>query len=151
MPVSNLTLYKLLFVAEIITAEFLFTFRLKKRKYFVLRALGCIAVLFVIAAFFPEISADAFYSSFMFLTLFALTVPALWLCYDERWQNMVFCALAAYTLQHFAYELANLALSLIVWGKSPILGMYDKEQMDFWAFDKQSCFVILVYFFWYLA
>ncbi len=151
MPVSNLTLYKLLFVAEIITAEFLFTFRLKKRKYFVLRALGCIAVLFVIAAFFPEISADAFYSSFMFLTLFALTVPALRLCYDERWQNMVFCALAAYTLQHFAYELANLALSLIVWGKSPILGMYDKEQMDFWAFDKQSFLLIFVYLLCYFA
>ncbi len=151
MPVSNLTLYKLLFIAEIITAEFLFTFRLKKRKYFVLRALGCIAVLLVIAAFFPAISANAFYSSFMFLTLFALTVLALWVCYNERWPNMVFCGLAAYTLQHFAYELANLALSLIVWGKSPILGMYDKEQIDFWAFDKQSLLLIFVYLLCYFA
>lgn len=64
---------------------------------------------------------------------------------------MVFCALAAYTLQHFAYELANLALSLIVWGKSPILGMYDKEQMDFWAFDKQSFLLIFVYLLCYFA
>lgn len=151
MPVSNLTLYKLLFMAEILSAEFLFTFRLKKRKYFILRAIGCAVVLFTVAAFFPEASADALYSSFMFLTLFAVTVPALLLCCDEPWQNVVFCAMAAYTLQHFAYELANLALSLIVFGKSPILGMYDKGPIDFWAFDKQSLLLIFVYLLCYFV
>lgn len=151
MPVSNLTFYKLLFVAEIIVAEFLFTFHLKKRKLFALRAVGCIVLLFLIAAFFPEAVSNALYSSFMFLTLFALTVPALKFCYDEPWQNIVFCATAAYTLQHFAYELANLALCLIVWGKSPILGMYDTGQADFWAFDKQSFLLISVYLLCYFA
>lgn len=151
MPVSNLTFYKLLFIVEIIAAEFLFTFHLKKRKYFALRAIGCCVVLLLAAAFFPEIVSNAFYSSFMFLTLFALTVPALKLCYEERWQNIVFCAMAAYTLQHFAYELANLALCLIVWGKSPILGMYDKGQADFWAFDKQSFLLIFVYLLCYFV
>ena len=145
MPISNLTLYKLLFIIEILTAEFLFTFRLKKRKYYVLRALGCIAVLLTAALFFPEIDAGALYSSFMFLTLFALTIPALWLCYAEPWKNVIFCAVAAYTLPHFAYELASLALSVIVWGKSPLLGMYDDGQIDFWAFDKESILLITVY------
>ena len=134
-----------MFIIEILTAEFLFTFRLKKRKYYVLRALGCIAVLLTAALFFPEIDAGALYSSFMFLTLFALTIPALWLCYAEPWKNVIFCAVAAYTLQHFAYELASLALSVIVWGKSPLLGMYDDGQIDFWAFDKESILLITVY------
>lgn len=151
MVVSNLTLYKLLFMAEILVAEFLFTFRLKKRKYFVWRAIGCAAVLFVVAAFFPEVSSNALYSSFLFLSLFALTVPALLICCDESWQNVVFCATAAYTLQHFSYELANLMLSFIVAGKSPILGMYDTGAVDFWAFDKWSVLLIFIYLLCYFV
>ena len=145
MLVSNLTFYKLLFIAEIAVAEFLFAFPLKKRSYFVWRFAGCLAVLLGIAAVFPVIDGNAWYSSAMFLVLFALTVPMLWFCYNESWLNVFFCAMAAYTLQHFAYELANLALSLIVRGKSPILGMYDNNNADFWAFDKQSAFFILIY------
>ena len=151
MPVSNLTLYKLLFVAEILAAELLFTFRFKKRRLFVLRAIGCCAVLFVVAAFFPVIADNALYSSFLFLFLFGLTVPALWLCYEEPLQNVFFCAMAAYTLQHFANELANLVLSLIVKGKSPIHGMYDTGPIDFWAFDKESFLLIFVYLLCYFV
>lgn len=151
MPISNLTFYKLLFVVEIVAAEFLFTFHLKKRRLFVLRFLGCVATLLGIAAVFPVVADNAWYSSAMFLTLFALTVPVLWFCYEETWLNIFFCAMAAYTLQHFAYEFANLVLSLIVWGKSPILGMYDSGPADFWAFDKESILYILVYLFCYFV
>lgn len=145
MPLSNLTFYKLLFVVEIAVAELLFALPLKKKNYFILRFVGCLSVLLGIAAVFPVVADNAFYSSAMFLILFALTIPLLWLCYAESWLNIFFCAMAAYTLQHFAYELANLVLSLIVVGKSPILGMYDSHSADFWAFTKESVFYMLVY------
>lgn len=151
MLISNLTLYKILFAAEIIAAEILFTFRLKKRKYFVLRAIVSVAAVFLIAAFFPVFADNALYLSFMFVSIFAFTVLALWFCYEELWKNVFFCAIAAYTLQHFSYELANLALSLVVWGKSPVLGMYDNGQIDFWAGDKLSFLMLFVYLMCYVA
>lgn len=151
MLVSNLTFYKLLFVVEIVVAEFLFAFNLKKRKYFILRFAGCILVLLGVAAVFPVVADNAWYSSIIFLVLFALTVPMLWFCYAEPWLNILFCAIAAYTLQHFAYELANLLLSLLVWGRSPILGLYDSGTADFWAFTKESIFYMLIYLMCYFA
>lgn len=151
MPLSNLFFYKLLFIFEILAAELLFTFRLKKRNRFVLRFSCCVTALFVIAAFFPVADNSTWYVSFMFLVLFSLTLPMLGLCYAQPWVNVFFCGMAAYTTQHFAYTLANLALSLVLQGRSPILGMYDNQNVDFLAFDKQAVFFILLYLLCYVA
>lgn len=151
MPITNLFFYKILFIAEILAAEFIYTFRLKKKPRFALRFSACCALLLAAAALFPIFVNTFWYSSFMFLALFSLTVPALRFCFDEPLSNVFFCAMAAYTTQHFAYELANLALSLINEGKSPLLGMYDNEAVDFWAFDKESVFLMLAYVICYVA
>ena len=41
----------------------------------------------------------------MFLSLFGLTLLALWFCFDEPFGNLLFCAVAGYTVQHLAYLL----------------------------------------------
>ena len=92
---SNLFFYKILFSAEILVAEFLFTFRLNKRNCFPLRlAFVCAAVL-GISALYPIPFNTFWYSSLMFLVLFSVTLPALRVCYDEPFANLFFCALAA--------------------------------------------------------
>lgn len=101
--------YKLLFMAELLIAEGLATYTLKKRSCFAGRVIACVlgcglaAFLFLLG----EFSYNAVYSSFMFLALFACTLVALKLCYDEPWVNVLFCGIIAYTFQHIAFEVYN--------------------------------------------
>lgn len=144
---SSLFFYKILFCVEVLVAEFLFTFRLKKRKHFALNFATVCAVCIAVASLFPteHAAADTFwYNSLMFLTLFAITVPGLRLCCDEPLSNVFFCAMAAYTTQHFAYELANLALSLILRARSPLFGMYTEREIAF-GFDRETAFLVAGY------
>ena len=142
MPTLNL--YRLLFMAEIFTAEFLFMFRMEKRKLFVLRFLGCILVGCAFTFALP-LHYNAFYTSFTFLLFFSVTVPMMKFCCDISWSNAFFCGIAAYTIQHFAYGLANLLMTLISWGTSPILGVYFEGIFSFSSFDWGSLFIALVY------
>lgn len=108
---TQLDFYKILFMAELLVAEFLFTFRSKKRRYFAARislmAVVCIALAFLC----PVLLYNEWYVSIMFFVLFALTMPFLKLCYDESWLNIVFCAFAAYILQHFGYALSSFIIT----------------------------------------
>lgn len=150
--IAGITYYKILFTLEILVAEFLFTFRLKKRKLFALKlSLGAV-VLLVIAAFFPTLPKEnPWYTSFTFFTLFALTVPLLAFSYKESLINVLFCCIAAYTLQHFAYELANIILSLVAYGENPIMDIYSSKPVDFSSLDKRAVFYLLVYIFCYIC
>ncbi len=145
--------YKILFAAEILVAEFLFVFRLKKRKHFFFRFAAMCALVLAAAAAYPVgfAAADTFwYSSLMFFAIFALTIPGLWLCFDESVLNLFFCAMAAYTTQHFAYELANLLLALIMQGRSPLLGMYTEETISI-GFNRETLLFVVGYLLCYLA
>lgn len=83
MIFSDLFFYKILFAAEISVAEFLFTFRLKKRRMFWVRFPLCCAALAVLAAFFPTPFESPWYSFFTFFSIFALSIPILFFCYDD--------------------------------------------------------------------
>ena len=79
---SPLYWYKMVFMAELLVAEGLATYTLKKRPKFALRAvlcvLGCEALAFLCPVF--DFSYNAVYTSFMFLLLFAvamLVIPAI--------------------------------------------------------------------------
>lgn len=103
--------YKPIFLTELIIAEALFTVRLKRRSFFYLRLLGSLAIDFAAAFAFPIVAYNAVWCSFMFLCLFAVTVMTLKLRYNESWLNILFCAIAGYTLQHIAYETYDLIVA----------------------------------------
>ena len=154
--INSLLFYRLIFMAELFTAEFLFIYPLKKLKHFGLRFAGsvaaglCLTSLFLLVDIFaPEFAPNAYYTSFTFLLLFACTIPMLKFCCDESWLNVFFCGIAAYTTQHFAYGIANIVLSLIEWGRSPIIGMYFGDALDFTKFGLETFFLVLVYLFAY--
>ncbi len=142
---TNIFFTKILFAVEILVAEFLFTFRLKKRRLYALRFAACVVALLAAAALFPVPVNNAWYTSFMFFVLFAVTVPMLEFCYSERWINMLFCAIASYTIQHFSYQCATLLLTLVSFGSNPIIGMYGNSAVDIMAFDKLSVLYMLIY------
>lgn len=101
---TQLFWYKLIFMAELIVAESLFSFRLKKRSFFILRLIISLILCFAFAFAVPIISYDATYGSIMFLVLFLFTVGALKFIFKESMVNIIFVAIAGYTTQHIAYE-----------------------------------------------
>ena len=142
----------LLFAIEIILAEILFTYRLKKRQHFLQRAavwIGVTLACTVVCGFLPsEVLENAIFSSLIFLGIFLLTLLLLYFCYKESWINILFCGIAAYTTQHFAFQVSNLVTTIALGAENPILGMYSGGQMiDLFAGDLQSLFWALVYLF----
>lgn len=145
-----LLFYRFLFIVELFTAESFFIFRLRKRKYFFLYMLIGVVADVGIACAMPLLY-NMFFTDFTFLLLFAVTLPMLKLCCNESWKNIFFCGIAAYTMQHLAYSVANLFMSLIEWGRSPILGMYFEGEIRVASFDLNTLFIVLVYLFSYFV
>ena len=102
---TGLSLYKLLFMAQLLFGEGMFLFRLERRPRFAPRLAAAIGAMFLITALFPILEYNAWYVSFLFLTLFLCSLLAMRRCYDEPWGNILFCGIAGYTVQHLAYLL----------------------------------------------
>ena len=65
---TYIVFYKFLFVIELVIAEILYSFRLKKRKMYILRFIGSLLILFLAAAIpFPN---STFYFSCLNSLLF---------------------------------------------------------------------------------
>lgn len=105
---SPLFWYRLVFLTELVISEGLFTFKLKKRPYFALRTVIAVLACYAVAFCFPIFAYNSLYVSFMFLFYFLMTVVALHLLYAVPLRNVIFCAVAAYAVQHTAYELYTL-------------------------------------------
>lgn len=102
---SVLFWYKLLFTAEIIVAELIFVANLRRRSRFILRAVGSVGGLFLFAFLFPIVAYNAVWTCFMFFMMFFASLCAIKICFKECWWNIVFCGLAAYTIQHISFVL----------------------------------------------
>lgn len=130
--VSNLFYYKLIFITELMIAEFIFLNRLRKRSYYVLRLLGSVALnyLFTFLIPIPQWGYNALYSSAMFILIFFFTVVTAKFCYVERYVNLLFCCLAGYGTQHITYELYNFVL--VLFDFNPAGGnIYSSQTGDF--------------------
>ncbi len=146
MYFTALYFYKNLFIIELLMAEFLFCFYLKKKNAFILRfgliSCICLIISFVIPIFYN----NSISSSILFLSLFLMTLPLLKFCYDEPFINVFFCSIAAYTTQHLAYSISNLLTSFIKWGESPMVNIYYNStssiQLDGYFFAWLSLYFI---------
>ena len=100
--ISNLYLYKFVFMSALLIAESMFLFRLKKRPYFGLRILFSLLICYGAATVFPIPYYGALYCSFMFMCFFFLTVLTTCFCYELRFREIIFCNIAGYSVQHVA-------------------------------------------------
>ena len=142
---SSIFLNKLLFTLEIIVAELLCTVYLKKKSRYPLRLAAYIALSLAAGAAFPVAVNNMPYACFMFFSLFAVTVLLLKFLYNEPWINILFCSVAAYTVQHFAYELANLIMIVAVKNSAPVFGMYTSSVVDLTALSHAQIIYALIY------
>lgn len=131
-----------LFVAELLLAEFMFIYRLKRRRFFALRAMAGVAACFLFAFLFPVVSDNALYCSLIFLSIFSFTVLAGKFLFRNTWMTVLFCCLAGYTTQHLSYELYSIALSLS--GTAQSNSFYGSA--EFWEiFPNLAVFVIYLF------
>ncbi len=148
MPV--LLFYRLLVMVEIFLAEVLFAMRLRRRSLFPLRFVACLIAGIGLAVVLP-LYYNAFYTSFTFLLLAFATVPMLKFQCDESWLNIVFCVIAAYTIQHFSYGVANFLLTCVQQGQNVLFGMYGDGVIDISAFNLNTLLIVLLYVFAYFV
>lgn len=108
---TQLFWYKLLFMVELLVADALFSFRFKRRSFFVVRVCSSAAVCLAAALFFPIVQYNAVYCSFMFLFFFVLSLITLKFCFNEPMINVLFSGIAGYATQHIAYEMYDLIVT----------------------------------------
>ena len=101
--------YKAIFTVELLLAEYICAVGLKKRRLFWLRAVGSAVFCIGLAFALPVPVYNAFYSSGVFLLLFAVSLMCFWLCYEVKLTTALFRTVAGYTAQHIAYQIFDLA------------------------------------------
>lgn len=145
---TQLELYKSFqFVCELLIAETLFSLKLvRRRRFYIFLPLSLVGV-FLFSWLLPVASTNAFYISFMFFMIFAVTVLAAKATFGESWIKIVFCMLAGYTVQHLAYEFYNISLIALGANKNSPMGFYG----DGAALPWHDPFIAVVYFFVYFV
>ncbi|MCH5157885.1 MAG: sensor histidine kinase [Clostridiales bacterium] len=122
---SPLFWFRPVFIVLLFLAEAFFCFKLNRRKGFAWKLPVCIAVCIGLAFAIPYKIDNAIYGAFMFFVLFALTLVTGIIVFDEPIRNILFCAIAGYTVQHIASELCELFNSIMVCYSSFRLDIYD--------------------------
>jgi len=129
MELTSLFVYKFQFMTALLIAEGLLLLRLPRRNRFPVRASLAVSACFLAALLFPILNYNALYSSVMFLAFFALTVPAVKLCFDVSWRGCIFCTVAGYSVQHLASVCYDIVLT--VGGFSGTTQIYSNHAAQF--------------------
>ncbi len=141
--------YKLIFAAELISAECLAAYTLKKKNKFALRMLAATLAVFAVAFACPIIVYNAIYSSFIFFIIFIASLVAMKFCLNEPWQNVFFCGLVSYTTQHLAYESFNWFCNVSDIGN--FIAVYDgQSEFELNGFMILAYAVIYLILYWFM-
>ena len=143
--------YEYLFMAELIVAGALFSYRFARRSKFPLRVIGAIAVCYlaVFGLSMTGAAGEGWQASLVFIAMFAVFCGAFMFVYDISVKGMLFCTIAAYTAQHLAYEIFKL-----IFTQFDILvaqNMYGNDPFDLSSIGVETIVAALVYVNVYLA
>lgn len=140
---SNLFIYKIIFVIEIYIGELLFGITLKKKPLFWLRLIFGVLLNVGFALLLGLLPIDnTFVSTLIFPLIFIFSIGVLKFSFDRSLITMIFIGFAAYTVQHFSYELTSFMMSLIIWDRPPIYDMYASNVLFFKDFSLHSFFIV---------
>ena len=148
---TELFLYKFVFIAELLIAMHMYSFRMKKRKRFALRVALGVVVCMALGYAYPVMSFSPWYASLMFLVLFFICAASLFFIYDIPVKQVFFLSVASYTTQHFSHELYSLIATTTRLALEPTLGMYGDEIFTFDFGSARFWFSGLVYIEVYLV
>ena len=127
--ITELMIYKVIFVIEILVSMHLFSSKLIRKNKYNLRLTLSILIPLLISILFPifkNFSYSWWYSSLMFLILFVVCVTSMFFVYDSSWQKLFFISITSYTIQHLAHEIYNI-ISLTLNMSGSTSGVYGDE------------------------
>ena len=127
--ISYFAFYKVIFMVQLLIAEALFTFRLRRRSLFWLRWCLSAALCLACAALFPWEPQGPVSLSLIFLLLFALTLACGFFCFKVSALSLLFCMAIAYAVQHFGYCVSNCML-LLSGLNANVYGIYTEEVLS---------------------
>lgn len=96
------------FLVELLLAEFLFTFWLKKRDQWFLRLLSSFAVLFALSLLWPA-SWAGLVKAVKYLLVFLGSVAGIWSIFQISPWEAIYRGAAAYAAQHIAFHAAHVS------------------------------------------
>ena len=97
--------FKFVFLFEILVAETLLVYRVKRRPHFARRAAIAAAGLLLFTFALPIPYYNALYSSALFILIFTATLAALKFCLDTSWGNVVYYGFFSYNEQHISFQI----------------------------------------------
>lgn len=118
------------FVLELILAEVLYVYKLRRKSHFPLRVMAALLVFFGFSYWFPVPTNDALYCSFTFFVLFLVSFFLCKFLYKESWLTVTFCCFAGYTTQHLSYEIYTLVVNLMGANAGSPMGSYGSDTFD---------------------
>lgn len=142
---TELFFYRPVFMVEILLAMHLFLFRLRKKKLYPLRVTLSCLLLIGLSFAYPLASYSSWYISIMFLAMFLLATFSLFFIYDVQKRYIVFCAITAYTVQHFSHEIYNLIVNAFSLVTSGTIGLYGNNLVDFSKLNGGSIGLLSLY------
>lgn len=119
---DHIAFYKQQFLLQLLIGEGIFLFRLEKRASFRYLAPLSVAMLFLLTFFLPKNSSGPFSSAAQYLFMFGCSLVAIRLCFVEPFQNLLFCGIAGYTIQHLSYLIFTI-LAQYVFSSVGLLGV----------------------------
>lgn len=144
--------YKFVFLGELLVAEFLITYTLKKKERIWVRLLLSVIALAAVTFALPIFSYNAAYSSLLFIIIFILSIFSMRFCLDEPPRNIIFCALLAYITQHIAYELSEFVMLIMNVDGTGFYGSeYSGQNFALQALITLICFAIVYWLVWALV
>ncbi|MBQ1492655.1 MAG: histidine kinase, partial [Blautia sp.] len=114
--------YKQQFLFQLLLGEGVFLFRLERKPCFRFVFAALLLPLFSVAFFLPSRYSGPIVSALQYLFMFLCTLLAICLCFQESFENLLFCGIAGYTIQHLAY-LAFTVLDKYVYGDISAFGL----------------------------
>lgn len=143
---SWLSLYKIIFMTELIIAELVLTSHYPKRKGIHYLAPIAILLCYAIAVFYPSKLVNTWFSSsIMFISFFIVTIIGLIMCYKVNFINILFCGIAAYTVQHIAFLLFSLVNVTLFDSNAFISLAYENTQISLRNIGGMTAFSFVVY------
>lgn len=108
---TQLSGYKILFMAELLAGEAFFYYKLRRRTWFWIRLLVTLAVCFAAASLYPLGPYTVVSNSALFFALFFVSLLAGKFCFDESWWNILFCGIAGYSVQHITFVVYDMIVT----------------------------------------
>ena len=133
--------YKIAFMTELLLAEGMLSFRMERRRRFLLRLGLSILLCYLLAIFYPLAFYAGWYASLMFISFFIASYIGIISCFKISLLNGFYIAIASYTVQHLSYEFFSFISKLI----SENLNLYSNTEINLSNITDEMIFMLLIY------